>query len=258
MELYIYTDITIPLYFKCLLVINLTDRFGCVSNLTLNNDFEIDHNRYLVDNIKDFLKEAAKLKNYYYVTKEDLKGEIADFPVEIVQHMLNNQTKEDGKANIKFFQNSIKGGFIWRNTPEGTSFWNDVIKNKNFDRYFEKYPKIEIDIETNQKQFTKEDLQSGMVVEIRRGNKYLVVGDLLINNIGFIRINNYNENLISIYSNEWDIMKIYDKSEKWGNGFNDGIVHENTIWERNELITMSIKEIEIKLNLQPGTLRIKK
>ena len=34
------------------------------------------------------------------------------------------------------------GGFCWGDTIEGHDFWNDVIRKENFDRFFERYPRL--------------------------------------------------------------------------------------------------------------------
>ena len=68
-------------------------------------------------------------------------GEIAGFPVEIVEKMLEYQFKQRHVRDVKVFEKSKTNGFIWADTPEGHCFWYDVINNENFDRFFEKYPK---------------------------------------------------------------------------------------------------------------------
>ena len=73
-------------------------------------------------------------------------GQIAGFPVEIVEKMLEYQVKQDCKRDVKVFENykdadSDSGGFTWDKTPEGHEFWSEVIRRKNFDLFFEKYPK---------------------------------------------------------------------------------------------------------------------
>lgn len=103
----------------------------------------------------------------YKVTKNDLKGEIKDFPIEIVQKMVDYHIKEEGKMNIEDI-NSLQilpdGAFNWRNTNEGLEFWGRVIDHHDFDLFFEKYPKskhsdsqIET-IEIDGKKYNKEEV----------------------------------------------------------------------------------------------------
>lgn len=82
----------------------------------------------------------------YKVKPEDLKGEIKDFPIEIVQKMVDYHIKEEGKMNIEdmnSFQILPDGAFNWHNTNEGLEFWGRVIHHHDFDLFFEKYPKSE-------------------------------------------------------------------------------------------------------------------
>ena len=86
----------------------------------------------------------------YKVKKEDLIGEIKDFPIEVVQKMVDYQVEQGNKADITVFQirnyASISlGGFSWSNTVEGFNFWDDVINDKEFDLFFNKYPKLELE-----------------------------------------------------------------------------------------------------------------
>lgn len=82
----------------------------------------------------------------YKVKKSDLKGDIKDFPIEIVQRMVDYQYEQTGKYNVSLFQNyktsdKHAGCFTWGNTAEGHLFWSKVIVYKEFDVFFKKYPK---------------------------------------------------------------------------------------------------------------------
>ena len=73
-------------------------------------------------------------------------GEIADFPVEIVERMLECQVEQGNKRDVSVFEkysarNNTKGGFDWHSTTEGRDFWVSVICGKQFDLFFKKYPK---------------------------------------------------------------------------------------------------------------------
>lgn len=83
---------------------------------------------------------------YYKVTKEDLVGAIKDFPIEIVQKLVDQQVKQGNTADVTVFQISDScnynfGGFDWGKTKEGYDFWSDVIGNKDFNLFFDRYPK---------------------------------------------------------------------------------------------------------------------
>lgn len=83
----------------------------------------------------------------YKVKQSDLKGQIKDFPIEIVQKMVSKQVHQGNKADVGVFQICTSscvdnGGFDWARTKEGSGFWNSIITNINFDVFFKKYPKI--------------------------------------------------------------------------------------------------------------------
>ena len=82
----------------------------------------------------------------YKVKKSDLKGQIKDFPIEVVQKMVEKQVHQWHKADVGVFQidpssNFDNCGFDWARTKEGNGFWNSVITNIDFDVFFAKYPK---------------------------------------------------------------------------------------------------------------------
>lgn len=73
-------------------------------------------------------------------------GDIADFPPEIVEKMLEYQERQGNQRNIKVFEKDrwslhASGGFSWIDTDEGFNFWDKVILCKKFDIFFERYPK---------------------------------------------------------------------------------------------------------------------
>lgn len=71
------------------------------------------------------------------VTKEDLIGQIASFPLKIVEAMVSNQVRQGNPANVKVFQDKVdasfvEGGFSWNKSAEGQFFWSKVINGKQF------------------------------------------------------------------------------------------------------------------------------
>ncbi|MGL5938090.1 MAG: hypothetical protein ACRCY5_05105, partial [Phocaeicola sp.] len=102
------------------------------------------------------------------VTKDDLKGEIKDFPIEVVQRMCECQVEQGNEFDPIIFANkkvanAFNNGFGWNGTNEGFSFWGGVINGKNFDSFFEKYPKKNNETKVNNNNMiakvTKEDLK---------------------------------------------------------------------------------------------------
>jgi hypothetical protein len=84
--------------------------------------------------------EILKYDNIY-------KGQISNFPSEIVEKMLYYQEKQGNKRDVSVFEKnkaSAVKGFEWDETDEGKDFWTDVINNNDFDCFFEKYPKSNV------------------------------------------------------------------------------------------------------------------
>lgn len=103
----------------------------------------------------------------------------------------------------------------------------------------------------------KADLRTGMVVETRNGNKYLVMlnpdceGKELINfDSGFMPLSRYNDNLmLKTGDEEFDIMKVYSVEASICRLLRDKERMEfKLIWEREEETKeMTVKEIEKEL-----------
>ena len=84
----------------------------------------------------------------YKVKHSDLIGEVKDFPIEVVQKMVERQVEQGNKENVTSFQICAiedwhGGGFEWKNTKEGQSFWYEILIEKHFDFFFKKYPKAD-------------------------------------------------------------------------------------------------------------------
>lgn len=82
----------------------------------------------------------------YKVKPSDLKGEIKDFPFEVVQKMVERQYEQTGKCDVKVFQKDKyatddRWGFLWSKTVEGQDFWGSIIDDNCFDLFFTRYPK---------------------------------------------------------------------------------------------------------------------
>lgn len=82
----------------------------------------------------------------FEINKSHLVGEIADFPMEVVERMVYEQVSQRQKINPTVFaiKNSAapgEGGFSWAATVDGYAFWEKVIRHKDFDLFFSKYPR---------------------------------------------------------------------------------------------------------------------
>jgi hypothetical protein len=84
---------------------------------------------------------------------EDQKGDIWDFPIEVIDKMAERQIEAGNEYNVGIFQrdkvaDDKEGGFYWRDTEEGGFFWQKVMCEKDFDYFFEKYPREVKEIQT--------------------------------------------------------------------------------------------------------------
>lgn len=99
------------------------------------------------------------------VTKNDLKGEIKYFPIEIVQWMCDQQVAQGNKFNPKVFKESSSsdkeyGGFDWDITNIGIDNCQAIIINENFDLFFKLfYPSTKIKI-INKSEFELPEYQT--------------------------------------------------------------------------------------------------
>jgi hypothetical protein len=86
------------------------------------------------------------MKVIFNVEKSDLVGGIENFPIEVVEKMIEEQVRQDNIPNVEVFQKCATlddddGGFTWKNTKDGEKFWKEVIVENNFDLFFKKYRK---------------------------------------------------------------------------------------------------------------------
>ena len=108
--------------------------------------------------------------------------------------------------------------------------------------------------------FTKKDLKSGMWVELRNGDRYMVIEDCdtmfygkqrfcLITNDGYLTSDEYTDCLTCSDSeqNEFDICAVYSTSGDVINGNTYTGEDMNVIWERETEEAKQIKEMQVKL-----------
>lgn len=79
----------------------------------------------------------------YFVKKEDIAGEIAGYPVEIIQAAVDRGVEQgiDASQVLQRLQRSTSGGFSWSDTPEGSRFWSRVMCAQDFYLFFTRYPR---------------------------------------------------------------------------------------------------------------------
>lgn len=86
------------------------------------------------------------MNTIYKVKQSDLIGDIKNFPIEVVQKMLEEQLAQGNAPDVTVFQNDSNAnveydGFSWRETEDRSIFWDKVINDHDFDLFFRKYPK---------------------------------------------------------------------------------------------------------------------
>jgi hypothetical protein len=102
------------------------------------------------------------------------EGQIADFPPEIVEMMLQRQFEQVGKRDVSVFEGmrdcgKSDDGFTWDESPEGHYFWEMVISDKKFDVFFEKYPKeFNSHIKTKQNEKGNTTTSSSTSIKVQR------------------------------------------------------------------------------------------
>lgn len=101
------------------------------------------------------------------------------------------------------------------------------------------------------KEFTKANLKSGMVVEYRNGERRLVIDKYLIGNNAHYELSSYNENLEDEYP-RLTIMKVFKIRQR---AILERILDDDNlelIWERKEPKKMTVEEMKQKLEELTG------
>lgn len=106
-----------------------------------------------------------------------------------------------------------------------------------------------------QKEFTKDDLKDGMVVEQRDGCRLLVIADRVVDELGYNNLEAYGNDLKYIHiKNVFDIIKVFrikNRSVKsLAKIFEDSCL--DLIWERKETKKMTVEEMRQKLEELTG------
>lgn len=113
----------------------------------------------------------------------------------------------------------------------------------------------------------KSDLRTGMWVKTRNGDKWMVLRDVktkkygnqefcLVEDGGFICGHNYNDNLKRNGSVDsgYDIISVHGSSDI--NMSTLTFQEDKVIWKRQEKTELTISEIEDKLDMKRGTLKV--
>lgn len=106
----------------------------------------------------------------------------------------------------------------------------------------------------------KSDLHTGMIVKLRNGKFKTVLFNVCIDNIcnnidlfvgenGFLRLENYNENLTCSNADKYDVMEVFKQKEDIAFGVKEPKAGNlgKTLWKRKEARKMTVSEICEKL-----------
>lgn len=104
------------------------------------------------------------------------------------------------------------------------------------------------------KEFTKADLEDGMVVEQRDGDMYLVLAGKTVRKGGYNRIDCYTDDLKWEGYTGGDIVKVYRITPESLRRIEDVFIKSNLelIWERKEPKKMTVEEMRQKLKELTG------
>lgn len=105
-----------------------------------------------------------------------------------------------------------------------------------------------------QKEFTKADLEDGMVVEQRDGDMYLVLAGMVVREREYNRIVGYTDDLKWAGYKGGDIVKVYRITPGSLRCIEDVFIKNNLelIWERKEPKKMTVEEMRKKLEELTG------
>ena len=147
------------------------------------------------------------------------------------------KTKDDRfiKGNIY----TVSGHYFYNSLDE-----REYCSGENFDEWMKSCNWLDYDFELveEEKMFTKDDLKTGMVVEMKCGRQYMVMlntpyEDALIDRNGFLKLSDYNNDLKmkDIHAECWDIVKVFKPLENAPGAMAFENWHTSeTLWEREE------------------------
>lgn len=120
---------------------NLSPEGGHFWGAVSNKAFDIFYEKYPKETSESIPMPEPDITHLDSRAIGDLKG----FPSEIIDMMLERSSiKYEISEALECLQRNRKAsspGFLWSNTTEGHRFWDDVISDRKFDVFFEKYPK---------------------------------------------------------------------------------------------------------------------
>ena len=153
------------------------------------------------------------------------KGDLEGFPKEIIARMLDCQ--EEQRFRICDATQYIKG-FEWGDTQEGWDFWHKVITNKDFDLFFERYPK------QNNQDNSQEFKVGDEVIDILTGQRGKIVEIGTNDNNTFPIYVSFNEVKDYTLDGRYYLNDKYPKLLHYQDDYNYNLIDFNNLPKRQE------------------------
>lgn len=129
-------------------------------------------------NTENLKKVKEHLKGY------KPKGDIKDFPIEVIEWMCYNQVEQENELDVEVFEKysnagNIHGGFNWTGSLEGDYVWRQALTYNNFEPFYQFHHSTKEEIQKEEPVI----LKKGMILiakndgEIIRGKKTLMRGE---------------------------------------------------------------------------------
>ena len=187
------------------------------------------------------------------------------------KYAMHCKTEEEAK---EFCEVMHDAGGIWcsGDSYHLNTYWNEYEEDTAYDfnystycdvRFFlkEGYTILEWSDFRKEKEMTKKELKTGMVVEYRNGDKRIVlldtpIGDALIGNIGWVDLYYYTNDLRNATASGFDIVAVYEpyhKREMRSLCWNE----QKCIWRRSEVKEVTLSEIAEKFGVSVENIRVK-
>lgn len=192
----------------------------------------------------------------FEIKKSHLVGEIADFPMEVVERMVYEQVSQRQPINptvfaIKNSAGPCEGGFSWAVTKDGFAFWEKVIRHKDFDLFFSKYPRKTVVYKNENKNLV-------YAVGVHNNGKKVI--DALVEHGGVNKLNytgDCDEWLYYIEPNT-NIIRVCDMHNDNDTKLYEVIIALYTSLEIEKTVEVSMEDIAKMMGVNVSDLRIKK
>ena len=189
-----------------------------------------------------------------------MKFDFDKYPGKYVMHC-----KTEGEAK-EFCKVMHKAGRKWRNgklyicNTDWNYFGNKTTYNFNNGTYGSveamlksDYTILEWSDFRKEKEMTKSELKTGMVVERRNGDKYMVLldtphGNIFVCKYGWCNMDLYEDDLHAMGGEKLDIVAVYRPDEG---------LQQKCIWWRSEVKEVTLSEIAEKFGVAVEDIRIK-